>query len=271
MIEILDNIREIYKFCQPCEELAPYIEFLSESCMEKTSRLITTERFSVKMFQSWTPTLWFNLGTPYHIEVSNRSHFVGADDNVLILRNTTVTRHVSSNDRIFSIKFFPGGLEAVLGINQSALINKIIPLKSFIPGALLHAVKREISYEGRIKLLEEYFLRNLKEKKNKDHYIKIVKDAMNVYQAEHLSLNTSEVAEKIFVTSRTINRYFNNVVGVNPKKYFSVVRARAALTQYVAGAKQFDPSLFGYYDISHFHKDIISFTGQKPSTFLPGA
>src|SRR5688572_21059480 len=105
MVEIFDNIRKIYKFSPPVHELADYIEFFSESCMESTSCLITTKNFHVKMFQSWTPTFWFNLGTTYYIEANNRSHRVSLEKDVLILRNTTVTRHVTSDDHIFTIKF----------------------------------------------------------------------------------------------------------------------------------------------------------------------
>jgi methylphosphotriester-DNA--protein-cysteine methyltransferase len=112
-------------------------------------------------------------------------------------------------------------------------------------------------------LLQDYFLVNMKKRSKKDYYLKFVRDAMDAYQEENVLLNTSEMATKMFVTSKTINRYFNSVVGVSPKRFFSVARARTALTQYIADAKGFDPGCFGYYDMSHFHKDVFSFTGQR--------
>ncbi|MEO5996372.1 MAG: AraC family transcriptional regulator [Chitinophagaceae bacterium] len=263
MVEIFDNIRKIYKFSAPCDELANYIDFFSESCKDSTLRLIPAEKFIVKMFQSWTPTFWFNLGTPYRIESNNRSHFIKQEDDVLILRNTTVTRHVSSGDHIFSIKFFPGGLEAILGIGQAKLLDKILPLKSIVPRAIIENIKKANSYEERVNLLQRYFLINVIKQHKRDYYIKFVRDTMDAYQEENLLFNTSEVAEKMFITSKTINRYFNTVVGVSPKRYFSIIRARTALTQYVADAQQFDPGHFGYYDMSHFCKEVFNFTGQK--------
>jgi len=71
------------------------------------------------------------------------------------------------------------------------------------------------------------------------------------------------MAEKMFVTSKTINRYFNKVVGTSPKNYFSIMRARVALTAYVNQKDVFIPYDFGYYDMSHFYKDVVKFTGQK--------
>src|SRR5688572_1776388 len=212
MIEIIDNIKKIYRFSQPCEELASYVEFFSESCMERTSQFITTETFSVTMFQSWTPTFWINLGKPYYIEANEKNRFISSGEDILVLRNSTVTRQVCSDDRIFTVKFFPGGLEAVLGIDQPKLIDRIVSLKSILPPETLASIKKLISYEERVKILQAYFLDNLRKKSRKDYYIRFVSDAMNASRDENIHLNTSQVAEKMFVTSKTINRYFNNVV-----------------------------------------------------------
>jgi len=71
------------------------------------------------------------------------------------------------------------------------------------------------------------------------------------------------MAEKMFVSSKTINRYFNRVVGLPPKNYFSILRARNALTAYVNHKQEFTPYDFGYYDMSHFYKEVVNFTGDK--------
>ena len=71
------------------------------------------------------------------------------------------------------------------------------------------------------------------------------------------------MAEKMFVSSKTINRYFNRVVGISPKNYFSIMRARTALTAYVNQQSVFIPYDHGYYDMSHFYKDVVKFTGQR--------
>jgi|GEM_PF-4537439 len=68
MVEIFEDIRKIYEFRQPCSELSPYIEFFSESSADKTARLIYQDSFSVKMFQSWTPTIWFNFSLSNYFE-----------------------------------------------------------------------------------------------------------------------------------------------------------------------------------------------------------
>ena len=262
MVEIFDDIKKIYRFSPQCEELKNYIEFFSESSAEKTTLHIAENKFSVTMFESWTPTIWLNLGTPYKLAVKDRSYSVKANEDILLIRNSIVTRHVLHTDHIFTVKFFPGGIEAVLGYNQANLVDQVININTLIPDKVIIAIKKAACFEERITLLQTYFIAQFRHRTQKDHYIKFVRDLIANYSAENFLLNTSQSAEKMFVTSKTINRYFNHVVGIGPKKYFSVLRARTALTEYNMGKASFNPSQFGYYDMSHFYKDIKKFTGQ---------
>ncbi|SEL53458.1 hypothetical protein SAMN04488505_102487 [Chitinophaga rupis] len=263
MVEIFDNIRKLYNFSGPCPELSDYIEFFSESSPAATSLHAANECFTVKMFPSWTPTIWINLGAPYHLVTGKDCHMIHPAEDVLVLRDSIVTRYNQPSDHIFTVKFFPGGLERILGIPQAKFISQVVALKHIIPPALIQQVKTAVSFEQRMQLLQQYFLLNYVRKKTKDHYIQLVKDSIDLYHGGSMQYNTGETAEKMFVTSKTINRYFNNIIGISPKKYFSILRARMALTAYVANKKAFAPCNYGYYDMSHFYREMIRFTGQS--------
>lgn len=188
---------------------------------------------------------------------------VGADSDVLVLRDVTTTRHNLPMDHIFTVKFFPGGLEAVLGINQTKLAGRVVGLQEILPPALIGKVKAAGGFERRVQLLEDFFLVEYARRRKRDHYLQMVSDCIGFYEAGGLQCNTGEVAERMFVTSKTINRYFHQAIDLSPKKYFSILRARTALTAYVADKAGFEPEVFGYYDRSHFHKEMIKFTGQS--------
>src|SRR5829696_1003690 len=192
MVEIFDDIRKIYKFSPSCEELRNYIEFFSESSAEKTALHIPAEKFSVKMFESWTPTMWFNLGTSYQLAIKNKCYGVKTNEDILLLRNTIVTRHVLHTDHIFTVKFFPGGIEAVLGFNQANLANQIININTILPKTVIEAIKTAASFEERIILLQNYFISRLQCRTQKDHYIKIVQDLIVRYQSGNFLLNTTQ-------------------------------------------------------------------------------
>lgn len=264
MIEIFENIREIYDFTAPCGELLPYLEFFSESSVEKCERYFDKGHSSVTMFESWTPTFYINLTGGYLIDVGDHRYAIKGEQDIIILRNGSVMRHNRPQDRIFTVKFYPGGLEAVLGLSQVPMKDHVISLDEVIPRELLSKIKRAACFTERVIMIETYLLMTMRRIK-KDHYLSIVRDAIGEYTSSGMQLNTSEIAERSFITSKSINRYFNRVVGIAPKSYFSVVRARTALTAMVADRKAFKPWAYGYYDPAHFYKDVFKFTGRKIS------
>lgn len=263
MVEIFDNIRKIYLFSPPCEELAGYIEFFSESSTDATHSFAGNACFTVKMFPSLTPTFWINLGTPYYLTLGNKRFLVPSGKDILVTRDTIAERYNQPADHLFSIKFYPGGLETVLGIDQSKLTGKLVALQDVLPASLILQIKRASDFEERKKLLEAHFLSKMQTKKPRAHYIELVRNTIATYETGNMQYNVDELSERLFITSKTINRYFNKVIGVTPKRYLSIVRSRTALTAYVYDRKGFDPSVFGYHDMSHFYKEALKFTGER--------
>lgn len=266
MTEILDDIRKIYLFEEVCEPLLPYVEFFSESSADLTRLEIGPADFTVEMFPSWTPTVWINLGVPYAIETASGSSVIGKNRDVLVLRGTTVTRNNTAGDHIFTIKFMPGGLEAVMGVKQSMIKNTFLDAADIFPQSFLLSLRQAGSFSERKTLAENFLLARLHKRGGQpDHYLKIVRGSIGLYCESGMRYNTTQVAEKMFVSSKTINRYFTSVVGVTPKKYFASIRARAALKRYRDTSGAFDPSFFGYYDMGHFYREAIAFTGRRIS------
>lgn len=263
MVEIFQNIRKIYDFRKPCQELIDYIEFYSQSNSAASDDIDKKGFSSVKMFPSWTPTIYINLGPSYYIDLNNKRYNIKKDDDILILRNGDVTRHKQASDNLFTIKFQPGGLERILGFNQVFIVDQIINLNHILPQILIKQLKQQITFEERVLLIESYLLEAFNHRNNGDHYLKIVRDCIVEYQGAGMQLNTTQVAERIFITSKTINRYFNRVIGTSPKAFLSILRSRNALTAFVANKAHFNPLDYGYYDLSHFHKDIVSLTGKS--------
>jgi AraC-like DNA-binding protein len=248
--EIFDPIRDHYTFAQPCGELANHIDFFSES-------IVNDSEFTVEMFPSWTPTMYINLGNPYRISLHTSTWDVHADTDILVLRDLPTTRYNLPGDRIFTIKFHPGGLEAILGISQVQLKGKLVPLHQILPASVIGQLKDSSTFAARKQVAETFFLEK-HQKRESDHYLTFVQDLTDTYHQTHFQLNVSQLAEHHFVTSKSVNRYFHRVIGINPKGYFSILRARTALTAYAA-SQEFDPCAFGYHDSSHFYKEAVKF------------
>jgi AraC-like DNA-binding protein len=267
MVEIFDDIRKLYRFKDPCTELAAYIEFFSETSLDATREYITSEDFTVRLFPSYTPTIWLNLGSPYSLKNGDKWHTIDKDTDILLLRNGIVERKNLPSDNIFTIKFFPGGFEAIFGVGQKNIGSDILNASTVIPESSIQQLKGMNTFEERKALLENIFLEKIRQRKKEDHCFRCVKDSITIFYESGMEYSNTELARQLCIAEKTLYRYFMNVVGTNPKNYLATVRARTALTAYVTGSGYFSPYDYGYYDMSHFYKDVVKFTGHKLSFY----
>lgn len=75
------------------------------------------------------------------------------------------------------------------------------------------------------------------------------------------AITVKELSEKVFWSSRQINRYFNQQFGISLKAYCTVLRFRASL-EHIAQGKLFPEENFS--DQNHFIKQIKKFSGVAP-------
>lgn len=263
MVEIFDNIRKLYQFKLPCPELTAHIEFFSETSPEAMRHYVGEAPFTVQLFPSYTPTIWLNLGTPYHLKQGDQVHLVDEHTDVLLLRSGIVERRNLPTDNIFTIKFNPGGFEAIFGISQKKIGHDVIQVNEVIPDSLLRKLKRLDDFDSRMRLLESFLLEKLLHNREKLHSLQCVQDSIEAFCASGMQLNNYELASRQYMTEKTFYRYFTQVIGASPKHFFATMRARTALTDYITHKTAFSPAAYGYYDMSHFYKDVVKFTGRR--------
>lgn len=267
MIEIFDDIKKLYRFERPCEALSEYVEFFSETSLEATNHYIGTEPFTVKLFPSYTPTIWINLGAPYDLKNGKTWHRIDKHTDILLLRNEIVERKNLPTDNIFTVKFYPGGFEAVFGISQTRIGSCILNAGTVIPSPVIRKLKDLGTFGDRVSLLQNLFLDKTGKRQGENYYFKRVKDTIDAFCLSGMESSNRDLAKQLCMTDKTLYRYFSTVIGTSPKNYFATMRARAALTAFTADTISFSPYDHGYYDMSHFYKDIVKFTGQKLSSY----
>lgn len=74
-------------------------------------------------------------------------------------------------------------------------------------------------------------------------------------------ITVNELSERVFWSSRQINRYFNQQFGISLKAYCNVLRFRASLN-HIAQGKLYPEENFS--DQNHFIKEIKKFSGVVP-------
>lgn len=264
MTEIFDNIRKLYRFSLPAECLSPFIEFFSETDLLSAGSSIQDKKFTVKLFPSFTPTIWMNLGSPYQLHNGNRPHQIDERTDVLVLRSQTIERRNAPTDNIFTVKFLPGGFEAIFGISQARIADDVIPLDELIPQKNINQIKKAPDFDTRIKLWETYLLEK-KSQNAESHYLITVQRSIGTFIDSSMQLSAMQLANELCMSEKSLNRYFNKVVGTGPKHYFNILRARTSITDFLSEQDCFLPGTYGYYDMSHFYRDVIRFTGTRIS------
>lgn len=174
---------------------------------------------------------------------------------------------------IVAARFLPEGLAPLIDQPVSALENKAVSINDLFgeKGMLLEReVLAAASNPERIQLIETFLLSRLTE----PHAIDTITSAcVDVILQSRGQLDVTELADKMKVNRRNIERKFTSSVGMSPKQLSKVIRLQATL-------KMLDENKYnnltalayenGYYDQAHFIKDFKEFTGLSPKFFYAG-
>ena len=87
------------------------------------------------------------------------------------------------------------------------------------------------------------------------------KELFELIYSSNGSLSVKELSERVFWSSRQINRYFNQQFGLSLKAYCGILRFRASFEHIKAG-KLFPEG--DYFDQSHFIKEVKRLSGVLP-------
>jgi AraC-like DNA-binding protein len=105
-----------------------------------------------------------------------------------------------------------------------------------------------------------------------------VRRAVQLIVSEHGNLRVAPLAADIGITRQQLARQFATHVGVSPKTFARVMRARAAVARADAARAAYPRDIdwsaiayeLGYYDQPHFIDDFKAITGSTPGQWLAG-
>ena len=120
------------------------------------------------------------------------------------------------------------------------------------------------SGKDRIKVVEQFLLSQLKEKKEDKLIVEAVK---LIYQSNGL-VKIKELTQKLFISQSPFEKKFRNLVGTTPKKFASIIRFNAVLND-LEKAKSLTDLCYEhhFFDQAHFIKDFKQYAGDTPENF----
>lgn len=171
---------------------------------------------------------------------------------------------------IIAARFLPDGLNPFLKIPVASLDDKAEPLSTLFGAEAGLLESRVIDAKDNLERkaqMEQFLLSQLLRADTVDG---ITKSCVALIFQTQGRISVSELANKMNIHQRNMERRFNHVVGLSPKQLARMMRLQAALKmlcQKKSGNLTSIAHETGYFDQAHFIKDFKEFTGQSPKSF----
>lgn len=179
----------------------------------------------------------------------------------------TVGNIANRCDVILIIEFQPAGFFPLIGIQQSELIDKVVPF-SIINISLDLEIKKifneSLSIDKLILKLEELLISNIKIEYSYEFIL-----AIQLIIQNSGNISSQEISKKVFYSSRHLNRLFNQYLGLSMKSFSRLVRINKSI-KFLNNNKTSLMSIcneLGFYDIPHFIKDFKIVCGITPQKY----
>lgn len=169
------------------------------------------------------------------------------------------------------VSFQPHALRSVFGINANELTSTGIDLTSVQTKKDRHFSEQLIygeTIEGKIKILSDYLIHQ--HQNNKTPADELVEYATAQILGSKGCIPLKELQQKLQLSERSLERKFNQVIGISPKLFSRISRFQESLYQLRAGKydKLSDVAYENeYFDQSYFIRVFKEFTGFSPLQF----
>jgi AraC-like DNA-binding protein len=158
-----------------------------------------------------------------------------------------------------------------LGLDARDMVGATCDLATLWPAQELEALAGRLASApddaARMALLEAYVAARLAAGPPADALVVAAVDRIRAAPAE---TRIAQLAEQLGTSVDTLERRFTVGVGVSPKRFARAARLRSAVLSYAADMTLTDVALgAGYYDQSHFVREMQRATGLAPTLLLP--
>jgi len=172
---------------------------------------------------------------------------------------------------LVAARFLPEGLAPFIDCSVASLENKAVAIQDIFGKEgeeLEQAILHSSSNRERIDLIEGFLLAKLESQGTIDNITRACVETILKTQGQ---LGVTELADRLNIHRRNMERKFETAVGMSPKQLSRVVRLQSALKLLEQQKYSNLTSLAyesGYYDQAHFIRDFKEFTGISPKSFF---
>jgi AraC-like DNA-binding protein len=191
-------------------------------------------------------------------------------DLTLTAISTTARRmRTSAGGGIVLARFHPGGAAQFFAEPLHELFGATIALDEMLPRSAIDRIRADVASatndRERVAAFEAFLQARLRPGPPDPVVavaVRAISDARGVVQIRAL-------ARKLGISQDPLEKRFRRAVGASPKQLASLLRLRHAIASYQPGAPLTQLALdAGYFDQSHFNRELRAVTGEPPGRFL---
>lgn len=225
-----------YKFIKPDKSLADFVESIGmfHNSSDKAKEVVVMPDGRIDLF------FWKSASEPFHVILTG-------------LETEPKQRSIPPQTLFFDINFKPLAVEYILHTSIADFLNSAKELSNNFWSFSVDDLKDfDAFYLKASQKITALLPAAIDERKRK---------LFELIYSSNGEMSVKELSEKVFWSSRQINRYFNQQFGLSLKAYCNILRFRASL-EHIAQGKLF-PEL-NFSDQTHFIKEIKKFSGVVP-------
>lgn len=252
-------------YIEPIKTLNKYIKnyFIVET--DNSINYLPQER----VYPCGYATMVFHYGSPSKFQKKNSSKYI--EPNLVICGQQTNYYDLSLSGKtgMILIVFRPHGVKPFFNFPITEILNENLSLQDLtnnVANELEDKLLNSPNIKQRIIQLENFLIKRLNHSNDFErieHAVKIIENCKGQIKAQ-------DIAHDVCLGIKQFERTFSKYVGVNPKKFASIVRLQNVIQLKSTNIKSMSQLAYenGYYDQSHFNHDFKSLTGLTPKAFF---
>jgi len=223
-----------------------------------------------RVYPCGNATMVFHYGSPSIFQ--KKDSIKNIEPNLVICGQQTSYYDLSLSGKtgMILIVFKPHGVKSFFNFPITELLNENLSLQDLINNESIELEDKLFNSPNnrqRITHLENFLIKKLI---HNDEFER-VEYALEIIENSKGQIKAQDIAHEVCLGIKQFERTFSKYVGINPKKYASIVRFQNVIQM---KRKHDNSSMFqlafdnGYYDHAHFIHDFKSFTGLSPKEFF---
>jgi len=223
-----------------------------------------------RVYPCGNATMVFHYGSPSKFRKKNSDEYIEPSLVICGQQTNFYDLSLSGKTGMILIVFKPHGVKSFFNFPITELLNENISLQDLAKNEAIELEDKLLNSESnkqRIIHIENFLFKRLTQNNDFDrieHAVKLIENSNGQVKAQ-------DIAQEVCLGIKQFERHFSKYVGLNPKKYASIIRFQNVIKmkRKFKNANMYQLAFDnGYYDHSHFNHDFKSLTGLTPKIFF---